>query len=463
MAIRVLVATRNWQDAGAISAALQSAGDIEVVGNPRSYQEVLDDAANLGANVVLLSPEISDYRPELVAALLRHDPPVATVALSPPTGDYATEMYRQGAVAHINLPVTSAVIGRLAEAIREAARAAEGTGRQTFTAQEADTLADLAGAGWQKSTTAIFSPKGGDGKTFVATNLAYLLGVVGRRKTLLIDADPKANVHVALHVPEDRNLFGLLLSVLERSPSSGNFPGQVGPDEVSARTLSAFVSHFGDPKKSNLDVLVGLPRLELAGHPSLRGRTNEERVRKIMLSLLRVAQQTYDFVVVDCGPDYNYPIVWASIEGADRTLLVTTPLETSVKCVRDGLELMRKAFPPEIVNQRFQLLINRFHDECGVDPGDVVSVLRLPKFGEIPDAGPVAALSVNRHMPLVSMRKSLKYPADEAADGLAAVAATIYPPLVVLWERAGGHVGKKMRREEKQHRAPVWMRLFVEG
>ncbi len=120
-------------------------------------------------------------------------------------------------------------------------------------------LADLAGPGWQKSVTAIYSPKGGDGKTFVAVNVAYLLGVVGHRKTLLVDADPKANVHVALHVPEDRNLFGLLMSILDR-PASG---AGGGPDEVSARTLSAFVSHFGDPKKSNLDVLVGLPRLEL--------------------------------------------------------------------------------------------------------------------------------------------------------------------------------------------------------
>ncbi len=60
MAIRVLVATRNWQDAGAISAALHSAGgDVEVVGNPRSYQEVLDDGPNLGANVVL--PVTGDF------------------------------------------------------------------------------------------------------------------------------------------------------------------------------------------------------------------------------------------------------------------------------------------------------------------------------------------------------------------------------------------------------------------
>ena len=452
--IRVLVATRNWQDAGAISAALQSADGIEVVGNPRSYQEVLDDAANLGANVVLLSPEISDYRPELVAALLRHDPPVATVALAPPTGDYASEMYRQGAAAHINLPITSAVIGRLIDAVREAARSAEG--RQTFSQKEVDMLADLAGSGWQKSTTAIYSPKGGDGKTFVATNLAYLLGVVGRRRTLLVDADPKANVHVALHIPEDRNLFGLLMSILERPPAGGT-----GPDEVSLRTLSAFVTPFGDPKRSSLDVLVGLPRLELAGHPTLRGR-NEERVRRIVLNLLRTAQQVYDFVVVDCGPDYNYPAVWATVEGSDRTLLITTPLETSVKCVRDSLELMRKAFPAEVVNQRFQLLINRYHDECGVDTRDIVAVLRLPKFGEIPDSGPVAAMSVNRHQPLVSMRKSLKFPADEAADALAAVAITIYPPLAVLWERAGGHVGKKIRKEDKR-RAPSWVRLLVEG
>lgn len=457
MAIRVLVATRNWQDVGAISAALQGAEGIEVVGNPRSYQEVLDDAANLGANVVLLSPEITDYRPELVAALLRQDPPVVTVALSPPTGDYATEMYRQGAVTHINLPITSATVGRLVEAIREAARAAETSARQAFTQREVDTLAELAGSGWQKSITAIYSPKGGDGKTFFATNLAYLLGVVGGRRTLLIDADPKANVHVALHLPEDKNLFGLLLSVLERPAQAG-----IGPDEVSPRTLAAFVSHYGDPKRSNLDVLVGLPRLELAGHPSLRGR-NEERVRRVMLNLLRTSQQVYDFVIVDCGPDYNYPIVWAAIEGADRTLLLTTPLETSVKCVRDGLELMRRAFPQEVVSQRFQLVINRYHDECGVDPKDIVSVLRLPKFGEIPDAGPVATMSVNRHQPLVSMRRSLRYPADEAADGLAAVAITLYPPLAVLWERAGGHVGKRVRREKEPGRRPSWMRLLVEG
>ena len=457
MAIRVLIATRNWQDAGAVSSALQNLEEIQVVGNPRSYQEVLDDAQSLGAQVVLLSPELTDYRPTLVADLLRLDPPVATVALAPPTGDWATEMYRQGAAAHVNLPLTGAATGRLTEAIRQAAAQATQMQEQaTFTPTEVDTLAELAAGGWRRSTVAVYSPKGGDGKTFFATNLAVALGVVGKRSTLLIDADVKANVHVALHLPEDRNLFGLLLSVLER---------ENGGDEVSPRTLRLFVTHYGD-RKSHLDVLAGFPRLELAGHPQLRGR-NEPRVRQVMLNLLRTAGQLYDFVILDCGPDYNYPVVWAAIEGADRTLFVTTPIETSIKCVKDGLDLMRRAFAAEdaAAVQRFNLLINRYTEEAGVRPGDIVDVLGLPQFGLVPHAGPAVDVSLNTHTPLVTIRKKLDGPAAEAADGVAAVAASLYPPFTVLWERAGGRIGRRKRKARKRRDGGRFRRLaglFVE-
>ncbi|HIE39421.1 MAG TPA: ParA family protein [Anaerolineales bacterium] len=457
MSIRVLIATRNWQDAGAVAAALQDLNEIQVVGNPRSYQEVLDDAQSLGAQVVLLSPELTDYRPDLVAALLQLDPPVATVALAPPTGDWATEMYRQGAAGHVNLPLTGAATGRLAETIRQAAaQATQMQERATFTPAEVDTLAELAAGGWRKSTVAVYSPKGGDGKTFFATNLAVALGVIGKRATLLIDADVKANAHVALHLPEDRNLFGLLLSVLER----GN------GDEVTPRTLRLFVTHYGDPRKSHLDVLVGFPRLELAGHQQLRGR-NEARVRQVMLNLLRTAGQLYDFVILDCGPDYNYPVVWAAVEGADRTLFVTTPIETSIKCVKDGLDLMRKAFAAEdaATVQRFNLLINRYTEEAGVRPGDIVDVLGLPQFGLVPHAGPAVDVSLNTHTPLVLMRKKLDGPAAEAADGVAAVAASLYPPFTILWERVGGRIGRRERKVKKRRDSRGLRRLtnlFVE-
>jgi MinD-like ATPase involved in chromosome partitioning or flagellar assembly len=213
----------------------------------------------------------------------------------------------------------------------------------------------------------VFSPKGGSGKTVLATNLAVAVARTGVR-TLLVDLDLQ---------------FGdsaLTLAVDPRA-TIANLATSAGA--IDAEKLRAFVST--DPR-TGLDVLPAPKRPEEA---DAVGQAE-------LVAVFVAARSMYEAIVVDTGPLFDGGML-AALDHTDRLLLVCNPEVTSLKNVRIGLETIdRLGFEREKVS----LVANRLGAPGGVGRSEIETALDAEVAYELPD-DPAVAVSVNRALPVV--------------------------------------------------------------
>jgi Flp pilus assembly CpaE family ATPase len=225
----------------------------------------------------------------------------------------------------------------------------------------------------------VFSPKGGSGKTVLATNLAAAAARAGL-KTLLVDLDLQ---------------FGdaaLTLAVAARATIS-DLAASAGNLDVDK--LKAFIST--DPR-TGIDVLPAPRRPEEA---EVVGQTE-------LAGVLEAARSAYEAIVIDTGPLFDGAML-AALDHTDELLLVCNPEVTSLKNVRIGLETIdRLGFPHE----RVSLVANRLGATGGLGRGDIEEALDAKIAYDLPD-DPAVPATVNRAIPVVV--------AEEASDFAQAV------------------------------------------
>jgi pilus assembly protein CpaE len=213
----------------------------------------------------------------------------------------------------------------------------------------------------------VFSPKGGSGKTVLATNIA----VAARRfgiPTLLVDLDLQfGDAALALAIAPRATIADL-------ASSSG---------ETDVEKLKAFVC---TDARSMLDLLPAPKRPEEAqvvGQPELAG-------------VLGAARKAYGAVVIDTGPLFDGAML-AALDHTDRLVLVCNPEVTSLKNVRIGLETIdRLGFPRE----RVSIVANRIGAAGGVSRHEIEEALEAEIAFELPD-DPAVPTAVNRATPVV--------------------------------------------------------------
>lgn len=202
---------------------------------------------------------------------------------------------------------------------------------------------------------AVWSPKGGVGKTLIATGLAMQLQRRCPGGALLLDLDAgKADVAALLKV-------SLRPSVLE-------FAGAEGRAVVSPGGLKVV------PGPTRL-IDEGLVTAEVA-----------------MQALIR-ASEAAAAVVVDLDSDLRDSTV-VGLEQADAVLLVTTPDLLSIYgCRRFTQEAESVGFDLS----RFRLVINQVSEEQEIPQAEIVSLAGVPLAGTIPDM-PGLSSAINRGM-----------------------------------------------------------------
>lgn len=430
--ITIIVGHSAWNDLQLIGQQLEQA-DISILSIVSSATDLADQARSLGADCVLFSPTLPGMTPGLIQELLlNEDQPIAAVGLIPAGSAYASEYQQYGMKGFVTTPLDTVQAQRLPSLVTEAVRLArEERQARSFTPVTAeDALAILDRGGWQQQTIAVYSPKGGVGKTTIATNLGVAFGVRAMRPTLLIDADmSRANLHVPLGLDiesEPRNLFALYERVIAQG-------GRTGRYLVPAQTLQTNVVHW----KGKLDFLPGIPRMEMAGLPEFI--EDPDRTMAIFAEILSTARGFYEFRVLDVGPDFNLPIHWAAIENADTVLLVVTPEKTAISDIRNILPALDKAFG---TLRKFQIVLNGFDEQFGISPKEVTRFLggKAPIVSTLPYAPTETRLAINLGQPVVAEKKLA--PIGRAMLNLG---ARFYPPLEAIGRRqpqAGARTGR---------------------
>jgi pilus assembly protein CpaE len=243
-------------------------------------------------------------------------------------------------------------------------------------------------AGHHGRIVTVFSPKGGTGKTAVATNLAVALAKMEGRATLLVDLDLQ---------------FGDAAIMLGLEPEKTIFDLVVAPGELDSEKLAGYTIRHA----SGLDVLPAPLRPEDA-----------ELVTEAKLGrLLEVARGSYDIIVVDTSPFFHGPML-ATLDQTDELLLLTSMDVPTLKNVRLSMHTLELLSFPE---NRVRIILNRATDKVGMKQRDVESALERKIAHSLPQDRAVK-IAVNRGQPVVL--------ADSGADfsrAMRELAKTILP------------------------------------
>jgi pilus assembly protein CpaE len=215
--------------------------------------------------------------------------------------------------------------------------------------QRQDTIDQVVGragavsSGGAGHVIAVYSVKGGAGKTTLAVNLAAALGQRRRGEVLLLDLGLPYN-HAALTA----NLVPTgSLAFIERASD----------DEIEEMLLSTCIHH-----PVGMMVLPGALRVEQSE------LITPDLVERALTSLMH----NFNFVVVDLGVALSEAALTV-LERATQIILVVTPELTAMKDTKDLLEVFRSVL--NIPDGHVKLVLNRPRPSSMVERADVERTL----------------------------------------------------------------------------------------
>ncbi len=235
-----------------------------------------------------------------------------------------------------------------------------------FVIEKAAQTARQAELGGDGRVVTVFSPKGGSGKSVVSTNLAVAAATHAGKKTLLIDLDLQfGDAAIMLGLAPDNTVRELLGT----------------PAALDGEKLGVYTERHS----SGVDVLpapMSPEDAELVGEEAIR-------------TLLQVARESYDLVVVDTAPFFYGPML-ATLDQTDQLLLLCNPDVPTLKNVRLTLKTLELLSFPE---DRLRIVLNRASANL-MDRGDVEAALDRNVDWVLP-LDPSVPLAVNGAKPAV--------------------------------------------------------------
>lgn len=215
-------------------------------------------------------------------------------------------------------------------------------------------------------------PKGGTGRTMMATNTAIAIMEQTGQSVVMVDADYVAPaLDVVLNLEGDRNINTLLARA-----------SRLDKDLVS----SVLANHT-----SGLRVLLAPPPIYGTLEISL------PQVEQIVSQL----RMMFEWVVIDLGALVDES-GFAFLDSADYIVMTVLPELVCLRNTRLLLDQLQARGYPE---ERIWLVLNRAAIAGGVTKSDIEERLHVRIRHSVPDDQPLVSLSVNRGVPLYISHK----------------------------------------------------------
>ena len=304
--------------------------------------------------LLLFTPRLEDTYDLLRTSRSSRPAMALIVAVPGPQNGQLAEALKAGADEIVILPAEAAAV---ATAIHKA--------MARVSAAAATRPSDAA----RSPLVAVLGPKGGTGKTTIATNLAADLATRGR-ETLLVDLDLQfGDVGVVLGVEPEHTIYDL-------ATAGGT---------MDAERLRGFTGRSRD----GVNVLLAPVR------PDQADAVTAEHITAI----LDLARTTYDVVIVDTPPAFTSGVI-AAVDQADLIVMLGSFDLPGLKNMKVGMETLQMMDVPAA---RILPVLNRANTKVGLLVADVTKVIgRAPEVAVPSDRG--VPQSVNASRPIICMQ-----------------------------------------------------------
>jgi pilus assembly protein CpaE len=352
--IRILVILAEHADRQLAETALDNEASLEVIGYADNIEDWRGFLEQPGDVVVVACYGADDGVAAIVGHAVKHRPdrPVVVMSEASPNG-FLRQAFEAGADDVITLPQSPEQVAFTLEKV---------IARKKGLAVPGKAAAPI---------IAILGPKGGTGKTLIATNLAVALAQRDAN-VVLLDLDLQfGDIGLALGLSPERTMYDLM---------------KAGPPFDHEKLDRHLIRH-----SSGVKVLIAPTRPDQASAVSI------DFLRDIYASLRTMC----DAVIVDTPPGFT-PEVIATIDVSSEICMVGMLDSLSLKNTKLGLETLDlMGYDGEHVS----LVLNRADSRVGITPDDVSTIVgrgpdvSVPSDREIPR-------SVNEGTPIVASRQS---------------------------------------------------------
>ena len=373
--IRVLIVDDIAETRDHLTKLLGFESDVEVVGSAASGSEALAMASTLLPDVVLMDINMPDMDGIAATEKLSAQVPTTSVVMMSVQGeaDYLRRSMLAGAREFLVKPFSS---DELTASIRQV-YTRERDKQSRMSAMPVASAGTGGGAGGGAGSSddgshdghivAIFSPKGGVGRTTVAVNMAVAAATELGRSVVLMDGSFQ---------------FGDVGVLLNLNPKNKSIADLV--PELEAGELES-VDTFVINHSTGIRVLLAPPSPEMAELITPSG------VKKVLEALRR----THDLVVVDCTSWFNETTL-AILDAADTVLTMLSLEITSIKNMRLFLEVADQlGYEPN----KIKLVLNRSDSSLGIRIADVESSIGRKVDHTIVSDGRSVVYALNRGVP----------------------------------------------------------------
>jgi pilus assembly protein CpaE len=363
--IQVLIVDDILETREHLSKLLGFEPDIEVVGAAASGAEAIELATRIQPDVILMDINMPDMDGITATERLSSEVPNAAVVMMSVQGeaDYLRRSMLAGAREFLVKPFSS---DELTASIRQVYSREKEKAGHVVVAQAPRAPRDPTEEG---RVVAVFSPKGGVGRTTIAVNLAVAAASELSKRVTLVDASFQfGDVAVLLNLnSKDKSMAELL------------------PDLEDGREPESLES-FTQTHSSGIRVLLAPPSPEMA---ELITPPDVKRAIEFL-------RENCELVVVDCAAWFNDTLL-AILDLADVVLTVLTLEITSIKNTRLFLEVAEQLG----YLHKIRLVLNRADTTLGIRVADVEHSIGRKVDHTIVSDGRAVVYALNRGVPFV--------------------------------------------------------------
>lgn len=336
---------------------------------PATTGDVFGQLVGEPLEVLLLGPDLpSEDVFRFAAAVDSGHPQVSLIYAALPTPELAISAMRSG-IRDILAPESDA--NALREHLEQAAHSAASRGAAAPLAGVTD-----GGAGQANGRViAVMSPKGGVGKTTIATNIAVGLGKIAPMSVVIVDTDLQ---------------FGDVASALMLDPERTILDAVSGPtDSLSLKTYLAAHS-------------TGIYALCAPTNPADADRIAADKVAELVKHLAA----EFQYVVIDTSPGLGEHVL-ATLDQASDVVWVCGMDIPSVRGLRSGIEILDEL---HMLPEHRHVVLNMADRRAGITIQDVEATIGIPVDVVLPRSRALP-LATNRGVPV--LQDGLRDPAGK--------------------------------------------------